>query len=172
MAAVASETFTSTSAPIQYAAVRAFEGGAEIERYLGTRVAAPALGAGARTVRQRLVDLGCRRSAGRRLLPLPRLQRRSPSRSRARGITDLAPAVRRACSTRPASPSCPGSDFGRPDDELTARLAYVDFDGARALAALEHAPADGLPADFIGTYCASVIEATDRIVRFVRNQPL
>ena len=34
MAVVASETFTSTSAPIQYAAVRAFQGGSEIERYL------------------------------------------------------------------------------------------------------------------------------------------
>ena len=34
MATVASETYTSTSAPIQYAAVRAFEGGAEIENYL------------------------------------------------------------------------------------------------------------------------------------------
>ena len=34
MASVASETYTSTSAPIQYAAVRAFEGGTEIEHYL------------------------------------------------------------------------------------------------------------------------------------------
>ncbi len=34
MAAVASETFTATSAPIQYAAIRAFQGGLKIERYL------------------------------------------------------------------------------------------------------------------------------------------
>ncbi|MEJ2049230.1 MAG: pyridoxal phosphate-dependent aminotransferase, partial [Calditrichota bacterium] len=34
MAVVASETYTSTSAPIQYAAVRAFHGGIRIERYL------------------------------------------------------------------------------------------------------------------------------------------
>ncbi len=34
MASVASETFTSTSAPIQYAAVRAFKLGIDIERYL------------------------------------------------------------------------------------------------------------------------------------------
>ena len=31
----------------------------------------------------------------------------------------------------------PGSVFGRPEDELTARFAYVDFDGAKALAAVE-----------------------------------
>ena len=34
MAAAASETYTATSAPIQFAAVRAYEGGMEIERYL------------------------------------------------------------------------------------------------------------------------------------------
>ncbi|MCW8806402.1 MAG: aminotransferase class I/II-fold pyridoxal phosphate-dependent enzyme, partial [Ignavibacteriaceae bacterium] len=34
MASVASETFTSTSTPIQYAAIKAFKGGIEIERYL------------------------------------------------------------------------------------------------------------------------------------------
>jgi hypothetical protein len=34
MATVASETFTATSAPIQYAAIKAFKGGIEIERYL------------------------------------------------------------------------------------------------------------------------------------------
>ena len=34
MAAVASETYTAVSAPIQYAAVRAFKGGIQIERYL------------------------------------------------------------------------------------------------------------------------------------------
>ena len=27
----------------------------------------------------------------------------------------------------------PGSAFGRPENEFTARLAYVNFDGARAL---------------------------------------
>ena len=34
MSSAASETYTSTSAPIQYASVRAFQGGIEIERYL------------------------------------------------------------------------------------------------------------------------------------------
>jgi aspartate aminotransferase len=45
MAAVASETYTSTSAPIQYAAVRAFRGGLDIERYLvNSRAILSALG--------------------------------------------------------------------------------------------------------------------------------
>ena len=31
----------------------------------------------------------------------------------------------------------PGSAFGRPETELTARMAYVDFDGAKMLTALQ-----------------------------------
>ena len=34
MTAVATETFTSTCAPVQYAAIRAFEGGPEVDAYL------------------------------------------------------------------------------------------------------------------------------------------
>lgn len=45
MAAVGTETFTATSAPIQYAAVRAFREGPDIDRYLGhTRRILKALG--------------------------------------------------------------------------------------------------------------------------------
>ncbi len=34
----------------------------------------------------------------------------------------------------------PGSQFGRPAEELTARIAFVDFDGARALVSAEAVP--------------------------------
>jgi aspartate aminotransferase len=44
----------------------------------------------------------------------------------------------------------PGASFARSENELTARLAYLDFDSAAALAASENIPVDAkLPADFI-----------------------
>ena len=55
MAAVASETYTTTSAPIQFAAVRAFHGGLRIERYL--RDARRVLSALGRSCARRLRDL-------------------------------------------------------------------------------------------------------------------
>ena len=52
-----------------------------------------------------------------------------------------------------------------PAAELTARLAYVDFDGAKALAASEAIPLDQpLPADFINNECADVLTATRNMV--------
>lgn len=56
MANVASEAYTSTSAPIQYAAVRAFSGGSEVETYLAySRRILGALGA---SLQQRLREAG------------------------------------------------------------------------------------------------------------------
>jgi aspartate aminotransferase len=64
----------------------------------------------------------------------------------------------------------PGSAFGRPESELTARLAYVDFDGSRALAASETHPLDmPLPDEFIDHYCFKVIEAVRRIAAWIRK---
>ena len=58
----------------------------------------------------------------------------------------------------------PGSSFGRPPEELTARVAYVDFDGARALAAAEVLAKDAnLDEEFLRTYCDCVLRAVDAI---------
>ena len=58
----------------------------------------------------------------------------------------------------------PGVAFGRPREELTARLAYVDFDGPRALAAVSVIPKEQ-PVDetFLRRHCAPTVEAVERI---------
>ena len=57
----------------------------------------------------------------------------------------------------------PGIAFERPPSELTARIAFVDFDGARALSASETFPLDQpLPVDFADAWCGSTIEAVKR----------
>ena len=61
----------------------------------------------------------------------------------------------------------PGVAFQRPAEELTARLAYVNFDGAKALSASETIPLDQpLPDDFFNRWCGDVLEATQRIVEW------
>lgn len=48
------------------------------------------------------------------------------------------------------------------------RLALVDFDGARALAALEAYPGNRrLDAGFLKTYCGQVLTAVDRLCGWV-----
>ena len=63
----------------------------------------------------------------------------------------------------------PGVSFGRTPQELTARLAYVDFDGARALAAAEQlAPGTPIDEEFLRAYCDPVVTAIDRLCEWLR----
>lgn len=165
MAAVASETFTSTSAPIQYAAVRAFTGGVGIERYLAhSRRILSLLGCWAAA---RLENAGARiwKPTGAFYL-FPDFSPLAGTLA-ANGIYTGTEFARRALMETGVA-FLPGKDFGRPDSEMTARLAYVDFDGARALAASEQIPLDQeLSADFIETYCLPTKKAIELLCDWV-----
>jgi len=161
MEAVASETYTSTSAPIQYAARTAFRGGLEIEQYLwrARRILRSLCG----ELLERLSATGARveRPAGAFYL-FPDL---SPlaARLRERGIATSEVLCARLLEETGVA-VLPGSAFGRTPEELTLRLAYVDFDGARALAAAEQLPADAaIEKTFLERYCGRTLEAIDRL---------
>ncbi|MCB9594518.1 MAG: aminotransferase class I/II-fold pyridoxal phosphate-dependent enzyme [Sandaracinaceae bacterium] len=165
MSAVASETFTGTSAPIQYAAVRAFEGGEVMERYLvNARRICSALGRWcARKLRGAGVE--CPQPIGAFYLfadfgPLrERLAERGIHSARdlsARLLSDVGVAT------------LPGSDFGRPDAELTCRLAYVDFDGTKALEAVDVIPQEQpLDHTFLKRHCRPVVSAIEAIAGWI-----
>lgn len=159
MAATASETYTSTSAPIQHAAVRAFEGGPEIERYLAdSRRILAALG---NWIADRLAAAGvhCPRPHGGFYL-FPDFSPLS-ERLLARGMAD-SPTLCRRLLDETGVAILPGSEFGRPPIELTARLAYVNFDGEAALRAV--AQHDGpLDEAFLRDVCGPTVTAIDRI---------
>lgn len=169
MAAVASETYTSTSAPIQYAAVRAFEGGIRIERYLwnSRRI----LGALARFCARRLrVEGAAVESPVGGFYLFPDL---APLRDRlaARGIGSARVLCERMLDEAGVA-VLPGVEFGRPEEELTFRIATVDFDGSRALAALEVLPREA-PVDdaFLETYCERTVRAVESVCGWLRAGP-
>jgi aspartate aminotransferase len=168
MAAVASETFTSVSAPIQYAAVHAFKGGPEIEEYLSH-------------ARRILRFLGSRsaqilQEAGIRV-HLPNgafylFADFSPFRDllAERGIHDSRELAEHLLLDTGVA-MLPGADFERPPEELTARLAYVNFDGAEALSASRSVALDHmLPDNFLSMHCADTVEAMTRISAWIRQQ--
>jgi aspartate aminotransferase len=163
MAAVASETFTSTSAPIQYAAIRAFEGGDEIERYLG----------------------GCRRvlkGLGRRLSTIlngvevkvapprggfylfPDFSSHAPALA-GRGITNSIELCDRLLEETGVA-ILPGVSFGRPATELTTRISYVDFDGSAALEALASGESD-VDGEFLTAHCGHTVEACEVVASWL-----
>lgn len=167
MAAVASETFTATSAPIQFAAVKAFKGGMEIERYLwNARKILKALGI---KIHGLLSDSGieCPLPEGAFYL-FPNFKNYA-DKLRAKSIRTSMELTTKLLEETGAA-LLPGNVFGRPIEELTARLAYVDFDGARALAAAETiSPEDPLPEDFVNLYCSHMLDGTKRIVDWVKS---
>lgn len=161
MAVVASETFTATSAPIQFAAVRAFSGGTRIEEYLWR----------SRRILKALCDRIIDKLRGAGLhVSMPdgafyMFPDFSPLHDKLaeKGIT-TGPELCRQLLDDTGVAILPGSSFGRPESELTARIAFVDFDGSRALAAAEQQPSDQpLDEKFLDTYCGKQIEAIDRI---------
>ncbi|RMH20752.1 MAG: aminotransferase class I/II-fold pyridoxal phosphate-dependent enzyme [Acidobacteria bacterium] len=160
MAAVASETYTSTSAPIQYAAVTAFEGGPEIDDYL--RRSRRVLGWLGRWCWRRLAACGvvCCRPAGGFYL-FPSFEQHRPVLAAA-GI-DGSLALCEALLDDTGVALLPGEPFGLPPSLLAARLAYVDFDGAAALAAAGGISTRAEVESFLRRYCPRVMTAVERL---------
>jgi len=167
MAVVSSETFTATSAPIQYAAVRAFRGGTRIEEYLSQ----------SRRILKTLCSAVCDRLSGAGAIVAPPkgafyifpdftpLQETLANR----GITTSAAMCERILEDTGVA-ILPGSAFGRPEQELTTRMALVDFDGAKALAHAERYPMhEPLPEEFLENCCFKMIEAVNRLCAWMQD---
>lgn len=169
MACVASETYTSTSAPVQHAAIVAFDGGEDVERYLAqVRRVLAALG---RWSARRLAAAGlhCAQPTGGFYVFPDFAPIAEPLR--ARGITTSVQLCEALLEDTGVA-LLPGSVFGRDDQELTARLAYVDFDGPRALAAVSVIPREQpLDETFLRRHCPRVVAAIERIAAWMAAQP-
>lgn len=131
MAVVASETFTATSAPIQYAAVRAFEFGPDVEAYV--QDSRKVLKAIAAYTYSELSAIGLTMpppQGGFYLFPNFEKFRKRLLRKEIDTSTKLCKVLLEETGVA----LLPGIDFGQQSSELSARLSYVDFDGKAALA--------------------------------------
>lgn len=168
MAAVASETYTSVSAPIQYAAVQAFRGSLAIERYLwhARRILS--------TLGEQCYSLLA--EAGVNLHPpegafylFPDFSPLAEDLAR-RGIRDSVTLCQRLLQEIGLA-VLPGNAFGRPAEELTARLSYINFNGARALAASETIPLHlELTEEFTQLHCEETLEAAQMLVDWLQRK--
>lgn len=166
MTAVASETYTTTSAPIQCAAVTAFACGPEIDEYLAR--ARRILGALGTWCSERLAAAGarCDRPEGGFYL-FPDLSGHAAALRR-RGVEDGEALCERLLDETGVA-ILPGSDFGRPRGDWSARLAYVDFDGELALAELARAPAAELDEAWLRRVTPRCTTAIDRMCAWLTD---
>jgi aspartate aminotransferase len=170
MAAVASETYSAVCAPIQFAAVRAFRGDIQIERYLwhARRILAALGGRCARLLREVGVQVEDPEGAFYLFADFSPLAD-ALARRGIRYSATLCERLLEECGVA----MLPGEAFGRPDSELTARLAYVNFDGAKALAASETVPLDvPLPEAFLEQQCSGPLRALHRLAEWMPHIPV
>jgi aspartate aminotransferase len=158
---VASETYTSTSTPIQYAAISAFDGGEDIEEYLFH----------VRKILKALANYLVSQLGRFHInIPVPHgafylfpdfgIYRDKLS---SRGIytsMELCTALLEETGVA----MLPGFEFGRDPSELTARMAFVDFDGEVALrAAFSDYRDKKIDESFIQMYAPRLVEAFSRM---------
>lgn len=130
MATVASETFTSTSAPIQYAACTAYKKSDEIDEYLAqSRLTLSKIG---NWVSDRLNSEGVNTispQGGFYVFPdFSKYQEKLNNRD-----IYTSPEFCNTILEETGVAFLPGYDFGKDPTQMFARLAFVDFDGATAL---------------------------------------
>lgn len=167
MATVASETYTSTSAPIQYAAIRAFLGGTEIEEYLiHSRKILHHL---SQVLGNKLNHVGFSvqpTEGGFYMFPDFKPFK---EKLNLKGVFTSAQLCEQLLEETGVA-TLPGAAFGRPEDELTIRIAFVDFDGAKALAEAAQIGIDQpLPEDFAESVCMNCTGAIDQVTSWVQS---
>ena len=168
MAVVASETYTSVSAPIQYAAVRAFRGGTIIERYLlhARRILEHLGNRCVKILREAGIQVHTPEGAFY-LFPDFSMLAEKLKKYGINSSTELCEHLLQDTGVA----ILPGEAFQCPPEKFTTRLAYVNFDGANALTMSETiALCDDLPDDFADNYCISVIEAVQKIANWVSSK--
>ena len=167
MASVASETYTSVSAPIQYAACTAFNGNEEIDKYLiHSRRILKSL-ANFSVTRLREAGVKVNKPDGAFYL-FPDFETIRDSLERMNIFTSAQMVDKILEDTGVAF--LPGEDFGRFEEELTARIAYVDFNGEDTLkASMNESGSAMLNDSFFYEHTPNVTTGIEKIAEWVKN---
>ena len=162
MTSVASETYSTVSAPIQYAAVTAYRGEKEIESYLtASRRILKTVGSHcSKSLNDAGLKLCSPEGAFYLFLDFSPFSPFSPEGVETSGA--LCEKVLEETGVVLLS----GSAFRRPKGEMTARLAYVTFDGGEAMTAAGDAASD----HFLKEQCPKVLEGIERLANWVESK--
>ncbi|MCV6630022.1 MAG: pyridoxal phosphate-dependent aminotransferase, partial [Flavobacteriaceae bacterium] len=166
MAVIASETFTSVSAPIQYAAVEAFKENTALEVYI--QHSKKILETVANYTYQELKTAGVEMPApegGFYLFPtfnkwLPALKQKGINNSE---------TFCKVLLEESGVALLPGNVFGHRNTSISARLSYVDFDGKQLLDVLEANPNKQLGADFVKQNCPRIVNGIKSLITWLEN---
>lgn len=168
MAVVASETFTATSAPIQYAAVTAFEGGPFLDNYLmRARIVLKAI---VRYIMLRFDQLQIsypKPQGGFYIFPNFDYYKEQLHKKEIYSGQALCENLLKDTGVA----MLPGVDFGRPKEEYSARIAYVDFNGTVALqnSDILIERYKDINEEFVLNNCPNIVQAIDRLGNWLQS---
>ena len=157
---VASETYTSVSAPIQHAAIKAYS--EDHTKYLiNSRKILKII---ANYIHNELTEVGikCQKPQGGFYM-----------------LCDFSDVVKKSNEISDGKSLCnkilnevgfamlPGSDFGMQNELLISRIAFVDFDGGKALHLMEKN--DSINDDFLQIACPKIIKGVKKLKEWIKK---
>jgi len=163
MRSIASETFTSVSAPIQYAAIKAYS--EDHSQYLN--LSRNILNCISNYVYKSLIDEGivCQKPQGGFYM----LCDFSLIINKSNEISDSQSLCKKILNDTGFA-MLPGSDFGISSNQLISRIAFVDFDGGKALDFAKKYSPPSLDIEFIKQYCPKIFRGVECLVKWIRNE--
>ena len=160
---IASETYTSVSAPIQYAAIKAYSENHQnyldlsrkILKYIGIYIYKELNSVGIKCQKPQggfymLCDFSKIISLSNRISDSPTLCKTI--------LNDIGFAM------------LPGCDFGIDKKKLITRIAFVDFDGKKALKAAKKN--QNFDADYLKKVCPNIINGIKKLSNWIKSYPL
>ena len=162
---IASETFSCVSAPIQYASVVAYQKEEDVERQcLHSRRILQALGEwSAKMLQETGVDVQMP-TGGFYLMPIFNKD------TMAKKGVKSSEVLTRVLLEETGVALLPGTAFGMEAEYLSARLAFVDFDGKTALEASYNVQSQStLTSDWIAEYCPKCWAGISRLCTWIKE---
>jgi aspartate aminotransferase len=163
----AGQVYTCVPAPIQHASIAAYRGGEKLDTNLAhSRRILSSVG---RECTRKLQEAGVfvhPSDGGFYIFP-----DFSPFRERLekKGITDSWKMCERLLDEKHVAIT-PGAAFERPPKELTARISYTNFDGAKAMAESERIGLETpLPETFTRQLCGTTVESVESIIEWAKS---
>jgi len=163
---IASETYSCAPVPVQYAGIQAYQISDEIEAYLKHKRRILSIAANYMYESLSAVNVKLHKPEGGFYLNPDFSNFRD--RFKDKGI-NTNEAMCEAILNETSVVILPGSAFGYLPEDLTARIAYVDFNGAEAMAASKEIGLEKeLDQAFLETYCPKIVEGTTRLADWLR----
>ncbi len=163
---IASETYSCAPTPVQYAAIKAYTPSEEMDDYLSHQRRILACVAHYMFEELVKVDVKLHTPEGGFYLN-PDFSKHADALSK-RGIATSEALCERLLKEADVA-ILPGTAFGYDKHQLIARIAFVDFDGVKALEASRKTAGDQpLTLSFLEQYCPKIIKGTQQIVSWLK----